>query len=71
MSTTVIGADYKKCATCEFWTGWREGTNNFYKQLRVETTGKGKCTKRRIETSSLTCACPQFCQWKKKKKIFI
>ena len=37
MSTTVIGADYKKCATCEFWTGWREGTNNFYKQLRVET----------------------------------
>ena len=27
MSTTVIGADYKKCATCEFWTGWREGNN--------------------------------------------
>ena len=45
MSTTVIDADYKKCATCEFWTGWREGTNNFYKQLRVETTGRGKCTK--------------------------
>lgn len=65
MSTTVIGADCKKCATCEFWTGWREGTNNFYKQLRVETT---ECTKRRIETSSLTCACPQFCQWGVLKK---
>lgn len=68
MSTTVIGADYKKCATCEFWTGWREGTNNFYKQLRVETTGRGKCTKGRIETSSVTCACPQFCQWGVLKK---
>lgn len=31
MSTTIIGADYKKCATCEFWTGWREGS--LYKLL--------------------------------------
>ena len=68
MSTTVISADMKKCATCDFWTGWREGTNHFYKQIRVEVTGRGKCTKRRIETGSLTCACNQFCQWGVLKK---
>lgn len=68
MATAIIGADYKKCATCEFWTGWREGVNHYYKQLRIETTGKGKCTKRRIEITGNSCSCPQYCQWGVLKK---